>query len=260
VGYTVDATDGEIGKVHDFLFDDERWTVRYLVVQAGGFFDDRRVLISPVSFRDVLWFDRRFRLDLTRDKVKHSPGVDTDQPVSRRRERDYYGYYGYPCYWGTTGVWGAGYYPGSLRTASPVEAVPEAVLRDSGNAHLRSAAAVEGYGIQGSDDGIGFVKDLIVDDETWQVRYLVVDTSHWWWGQKVLVAPNWATRISWADRKISVNLSREAIKSSPPWDGSTVHREYEVRLHDYHQQAGYWADLGLPGGAVLSTRHTENAT
>jgi hypothetical protein len=75
-GYAVDATDGEIGKVHDFLFDDERWTIRYLVVQTGGFFDDRRVLISPVSFREVHWFDRRFRLDLTRDKVKNSPGVD----------------------------------------------------------------------------------------------------------------------------------------------------------------------------------------
>jgi hypothetical protein len=58
----------------------------------------------------------------------------------------------------------------------------------------------------------------------------------------VLVAPNWATRISWEARKIFVNISREAIENSPPWDGSPVRREYEVRMHDYHRRAGYWTD------------------
>jgi hypothetical protein len=256
--YTVSATDGDVGKVDNFLFDDERWAIRYLVVQTGGFFQERRVLISPISFREVHWSAERFELDLTKDKIKSSPDVDTSQPVSRQRERDYYCYYDYPYYWGYMGVWGAGFHPTALRTGRSRDDVPESARRDSGDVHLRSARAVAGYGIQGTDGGIGFVKDFIVDDETWEVRYLVVDTSRWWWGQTVLVAPNWATQISWADRKIFLDLSQDAIKKSPPWDGSTVHREYEVLLHDYHRRPGYWGDRGTPRGAVPQPRLHEH--
>jgi hypothetical protein len=51
--YQVSATDGDIGTVANFLLDDERWVVRYLVAKTGGFFDDREVLITPISFRQV---------------------------------------------------------------------------------------------------------------------------------------------------------------------------------------------------------------
>src|ERR1039458_3522420 len=108
--YTVSATDGDIGTVVNFLLDDERWIVRYLVVETGGFFGGRQVLISPISFREVDWSTHRFHLALTIDKVKNSPSVDTDKPVSRQNERDYFGYYGYPYYWGDSGLWGMGAY------------------------------------------------------------------------------------------------------------------------------------------------------
>jgi len=98
--YEVTATDGDIGDVEHFLLDDERWTVRYLVVKTGGFFDGRRVLISPISFRRAEWSTQRFHLALTRDKVKGSPDIDLDLPVSRQNERSFHRYYGYPNYWG----------------------------------------------------------------------------------------------------------------------------------------------------------------
>jgi hypothetical protein len=67
---------------------------------------------------------------------------------------------------------------------------------------------------------------------------------HWWSGQKVLVAPRWASRVSWDEAKIFVNLSREAMKSSPPWDQtSAIHREYEEHLHDYYGLRGYWTEV-----------------
>ena len=105
--YKVTATDGNVGSVIDFLLDDECWTVRHLVVETGSFFIERQVLISPISFRAVDWLAARFHLALTMDKVKNSPSADTDKPVSRQHERDYYGYYGYPYYWGNPGLWGA---------------------------------------------------------------------------------------------------------------------------------------------------------
>ena len=112
--YTVTATDGDLGSVSNFLLDDERWTVRYLVVEPGLFHDGRRVLVSPIFFRQPEWATRCFHLALTKDKIRNSPSVNVDKPVSRQHERDYFRYYGYPYYWGYSGLWGMGNYPGLL--------------------------------------------------------------------------------------------------------------------------------------------------
>jgi hypothetical protein len=246
--YTVSATDGDIGKVVGFLFDDEHWAIRYLVAETGGFFDEHRVLLSPISLRRADWSTRRFHVALTRDKVKQSPGIDVDKPVSRQHERDYYRYYGYPYYWGYSDLWGTGAYPGLLASGRWSDARNERA-DEASDVHLRSASEVRGYHIQGSDENIGHVEDFIVDDETWQVRYLVIDTSNWWFGRKVLVAPHWATRISWEERKVHIDLSRQAIKDSPEWiAGAPVNREYETRLYNYYGRPLYWGSGDQPTG------------
>jgi hypothetical protein len=247
--YVVSATDGEIGHAVNFLLDDDRWIVRYLVVETGGVLRERRVLISPISFRQVDWSTRRFHLALTVDKVKNSPSVDLDKPVSRQHEQDYHSYYGYPVYWGYSGLWGMGAYPGLLATGgwnvvAATDEAPETV-----DPHLRSARELRGYQIQGTDDAIGRVADFIVDDETWEVRYLVIDTGNWWLGNKVLVAPRWAGRVSWEEKKVFVDLSREAIKNSPAWDATApINREYEAHLYDYYGRPAYWAGRDRPLG------------
>jgi uncharacterized protein YrrD len=242
-GYRVSATDGEIGSVVNFLFDDARWAVRYLVVETGTFFEERRVLLSPISFRQVDGTSRHFHVALTKDKVKGSPSVDVDKPVSRQHERDYYQYYGYPYYWGYPGLWGLGLYPNLLATGTWKETASERPDTASQDLHLRSAKDIRGYHIQGNDDEIGHVADFIVDDETWEVRYLVIDTSNWWMGKKVLVAPHWASRISWEESKVHVALSRETIKNSPEWNpDAPVNRAYEERLYDYYGRPVYWTD------------------
>jgi sporulation protein YlmC with PRC-barrel domain len=244
--YTVSATNGDVGSVVDFLLDDERWAVRYLVVETGSFLHGSKVLISPISFRQVEWPTRRFHLALTMEKVKNSPSIDVDKPVSRQHEFDYYRYYGHPGYWNNSGIWGMGAYPGQLAAGSLSEA-PVELSEKSGDVHLRSAGEVRGYGIQGNDDAIGQVDDFIVDDETWQVRYLVIDTSNWWFGKKVLVAPHWASRVVWEEGKVYVALSRDEIKNSPEWDATAaVNREYEARLYDHYGRPGYWVSGDRP--------------
>lgn len=238
--YTVSASDGDIGKVANFLLDDQRWTIRYLVAETGSFFDGRQVLISPISFREVQEDPHDFHLALTMEKVKNSPSVDTDLPVSRQHEREYHRYYGYPNYWGDSGIWGAGTYPGMLAAGHWDEPSAESV-EEVGDVHLRSAKEVRGYHIQGTDDAIGHVDDFIVDDETWEVRYLVVDTSDWWFGTKVLVAPRWATRISWEEKTCFIDLTRDTIRHCPQWDPKgPINREYEERLHDHYGRPVYW--------------------
>ena len=99
--YKVAASDGEVGKVTDFLFDDQYFTTRYLIVDTSGFWEgEHKVLVSPISFRNVDWSTRLFHVGLSLAKLKDCPNVDLAKPVSRQYERQYSQYYGWPYYWG----------------------------------------------------------------------------------------------------------------------------------------------------------------
>jgi len=195
--------------------------------------------------------------------VKHSPNVDVDKPVSRQMEQEYSRYYGYPYYWGYSGVWGMGPYPSALMTGQWSEPPQEHPTQPIGDIHLRSAKEVRGYHIQGNDDAIGHVEDFIVDDVSWEIRYLVVDTSNWWFGKRVLVSPAWTSRISWGERKVFLDLSRNSIRNSPEWDGAgAVNREYEARLYDYYGRPVYWDNEDRPfkgHGSVRAVSRTWDA-
>jgi len=247
-GYTLRARDGDIGSVADFLFDDERWVVRYLVADTGSIFTRRHALISPISFREADWPSRRFHLALTKAEVENSPEVDHDQPVSRQRERELHDYWGYSLYWGYPGLWGTAGYPAALAmpaTPPPATSPPaqrEMLNRERENqdAHLRSASEVHDYDIAGTDASIGHVEDFIVDDASWALRYVVVDTSKWWFGKKVLIAPEWVTRVSWESKTMHLDMTRRQIENSPVWDPKEpINRVYEAQLYDYYGRPAY---------------------
>jgi hypothetical protein len=254
--YAVAARDGDLGRVVDFLIDDENWMVRHLIVETGGFLAGRRVLISPISFREADWSNRCFHVDLTMEQVKDSPSVDTALPVSRQHERDNYRYYGYSSYWGDSALWSMG-----DSAESMVDGRWDPVARSDGPAkivkaddiHLRSAQEVRGYHVDGHGEDVGHVDDFIVDDLSWGVRYLAIATSAWWFGKKVLIAPHWATRIDWAEGKVFVNQSREAIKASPMWDpAAPINRAYEARLFDYYGRPVYWQGDAMSAAAAVN--------
>jgi len=251
--YTVAASDGHLGRVVDFLVDDERWMVRHLIVETAGFLKERRVLISPISFREADWSNRCFHVNLTMDQVKNSPSVDTALPVSRQHEWDNYRHYGYPVYWRDSGLAGDfdSSMAGGLRNPVPPLDAPSKTI-ESDDIHLRSARELRGYHVEGRGEDVGHVDDLVVDDLSWRVRYLAIVTGAWWSGKKVLVSPLWAIRIDWAEGKVFVDQSREAIKASPPWDpGAPINRDYEIRLFDYYGRPVYWqGDAGATGSPL----------
>jgi hypothetical protein len=215
---SIGATDGEIGHVRDAYFDDHEWTLRYLVVNPGSWLAPRLVLISPWSIRDVDWQARRVNVALTREQVRNSPGIDTDQPVSRQHETAYFDYYGYPYYWTGPFAWGPVPFP---REIAEVDAARRSERRDKdekGDPNLRSAAEVHGYGIEAVDGSIGHVDDFIFNDETWGLRYFVVDTRKWLQGRHVLISTEWVERVSWEKRKAYVALTREEVRNSPEYD------------------------------------------
>jgi PRC-barrel domain protein len=232
-GYAIGAIDGTIGKVDDFYFDDEDWGMRYLVVDTGRWLSGRRVLISPVAVGHAGWMARRLPVALTRAQVERSPDIDTRRPVSRQHEARYLRYYGYPNYWGGAGLWGMGAYPGSLTTQGRVEQHLKAhgSLASPDDCHLRSTNAVIGHHIEAADGDIGHLEDLLIDDQTWAIRYLVVNTSNWWGGRRVLVPPEWITDVSWPETRISVDLTRQAVKDASPYESAArVDRQLEAML------------------------------
>jgi hypothetical protein len=256
--YAIHATDGAIGHVQDFYFDDRAWVVRYLVVETGSWLSSRKVLISPLSIGQPNWAEKLLPVWITREQVKNSPDIDTDKPVSRQHEIQYLGFYGYPYYWSRVGIYGGGAYPGvtllglgdhgsdaECRTALAENdhASTRPKLREDGDPHLRSAEAIMKYHVEATDGGIGHVQGLLVDEDTWAVRYLVVDTSNWWLGHQVLIAPRWLKEVRWIDRTVSVDLTQQAVKDAPPYESvMPLSREQELALHNHHDRIGYWAD------------------
>jgi hypothetical protein len=113
--------------------------------------------------------------------------------------------------------------------------------REHYDSHLRSCNAVMKYHIRATDGDIGHVHSLLVDDETWAIRYLIVATSNWWLGHHVLIAPQWIDDVSWFDCKVSVDLTRQSVKHAPPYDVAVaLNREQEMGIHQHYKRAGYW--------------------
>lgn len=219
IGHTLHATDGDIGSIADLYFDDERWTVRYLVVDTGGWLTGRKVLISPRAIGEIDWDAKALPVKLTKSQVERSPDVDTRKPVSRQHEAEHLGYYEYPFYWGGSGLWGMGEYPGDLSSQAVIEAELRATATKpaspaSADSHLQSCNAVIGYHISATDGEIGHLDDMLIDERSWAIRELIVDTSNWWGGHKVLIAPGAINSVSWVDAKVAVDLSRADVQKA----------------------------------------------
>jgi hypothetical protein len=241
-GYRLDSLDGEIGTVKEFYFDDRYWTIRYLIADTGTWLATRQVLISPHALGGVSKEGQHIVVNLTKKQIEGSPSLDSDKPVSRQFEADYYGYYGWPAYWSGPDMWGS--YPTIVPDPEQLRAPTKA--EKAWDPHLRSTHAVSGYHIQAVDGEIGHVADFVVDDATWAIRYLIIDTQNWWPGRKVLVAPQWIERVSWDESKVFVNLTREAIRRSPEYTAdSLLTREYETGLYRHYERQGYWVDQSV---------------
>jgi uncharacterized protein YrrD len=244
-GYTLNRLDGEIGKVKEFYFDDQHWTIRYLVADTGNWLTDRQVLISPYAMVAVNKEEQNIEINLTKKQIEDSPALDSDKPVSRQFEDAYYGFYGWPMYWGGPNMWGA--YPFIVHDSEKwIEADR---IEKTWDPYLRSTHDVTGHRIQAADGEIGHVEDFIIDDETWAIRYLVIDTRNWWPGKKALISPKWIERVSWLESKVFVNLPCETIKQSPEYtEESLLTRDYEASLHRHYNRQGYWVDE--PAGKI----------
>lgn len=219
IGNKLGATDGDIGHVKDFYFNDHNWTVRYVVADAGNWLVGRQVLLSPHAFGSVYPAGKAMLVKLTRKQIEDSPAIETHKPVSRQFEEDYYRHYGWPYYWEGDGLWGGmrGFpvldLPPKFAPEQPPAATGPKV--DRADAHLRSTQAVNGYHIQATDGIIGHICDYLIDDKSWAIKQLIIKTGNRFTGKEVQVSVSHVTQISYDESKVYVNLTTDAVEKSP---------------------------------------------
>lgn len=247
--YKLNSLDGEIGKVREFYFDDQHWTIRYLVADTGNWLTGRQVLISPNSLGSISNEEGYITINLTKDQIEKSPSLDSDKPVSRQFQEKFYGHFNLPRYWGGAQLGGFGtqiegaFVPYHLIENDKKKLIESTLSENEWDPNLRSTQHVSGYDIQAIDGKIGHVYDFILDDETWEIRYLIIDTQNWLPGKKILVSPQWIERVSWDESKVFVNLLREDIKLSPEYtEEALINRDYETKLYQHYNRKGYWPD------------------
>jgi uncharacterized protein YrrD len=234
-GFAIQATDGLIGHVKDFYFDDEAWGLRYFIVDTGAWLSSRKVLISPMTLDHPNWKERTLSVAITKKQVQNSPDIDTELPVSRQQEMQHTDYYGHRHYWGGGGLRGSnaspnlaaqgltsvGSQPDDQSEELDIFADIEAVRHRDDDHHLRSCNVVTGYHLEASDGEIGHIEDMLVDEETWAIRFLIVNTSNWWLGHQVLIEPQSIKGVSWSAALVSINLTRQAVKDAPTYEANT---------------------------------------
>jgi hypothetical protein len=238
IDFDVEATDGNIGNVKDIYFDNDKWVIRYIVVDTGNILPGKRVLLSPKSFGHPETMQKVMPVNLTREKVKSSPEASTELPVSKLEEIELHKYYNWIPYWDNDFIT----YPAPIVTPPPVDPQEVSEFEEKvKNTSLRSLGEVVGYRIKANDGQIGHIEDFIIDDSDWSIRYMVVDTRNFLSGRKVLLSLEWVGNLDWASGTVDVDLSVEQIKQSPEFDPrAPINREYEIQLFDYYGRPKYW--------------------
>lgn len=246
---SIEAEDGGIGTVNDFLFDDRTWKLRWMVVDTGTWLTGRKVLVHPSAIGQLDYDRGQLPVRLSRLQVRDSPDILQDQPVSRGMQDNLYGYYGWDPLWGGgnylggplgNGLGWAGGPTAEGNEGAALEAGSVASRSDAADPHLRSMAAVTGYRLLATDGAIGHVENFMLESDNWGIRYLVADTRNWWPGKHVLLSPYAVKSIDWANREAVLDISRDQVKGSPPWNPEqAIDRAYEEGLHGYYGWPGY---------------------
>jgi uncharacterized protein YrrD len=236
-GLTICAADGRIGTVSDFLFDDRSWRVRWVVIDTGNWLPGRLVLLHPQALGKPDFNRNTLSVALTKERVENSPDLQQNLPVSRQMEQGVFAYYGWDPSWGGGAFAMDGMMPLIPSSAMTMGDTDLTLAEQSheGDPNLRSVSATDGYNIHATDGEIGHVSNFLMDDASWTLRYLIVDTRNWWPGKHVLLSPSCVTSIDWVQEVISVDVTQDKVRSSPEWNpAALIHDSYEAKLRDHY--------------------------
>ncbi|MFP4522021.1 MAG: PRC-barrel domain-containing protein [Fibrobacterota bacterium] len=239
-GYHIRGINGDIGKVKDLIFDERNTAIRYLVADVGKFILEKDVLISTVSLNEPEWSSKTVPVNLNTEQIREAPGIDSHQTVSRQHEIEIHEVYGWPIYWAVPGADDEFYARQGLN--------PEVVVKDEKaeeaeqkETFLRSFNEITGYSVKSGDEAVGEVKDMVMDDITWKIRYFVIEAGKFLNKRDFIVSPDWIDSYDWGESSVSVNVDSEKIKECPEFNPSEpINRKYEKILYDYYGRPKYW--------------------
>ncbi len=234
-GYSIQAIDGEKGKVKNFLFDDETWIIRYLDADLGNFFKEKRVLIPKEHLGTPNWENSHFPVELTVKRIENSPDLEFDLPVSRKYEQELFEHYELTPYWPVNMSAYAG--GGSMFYTEPIITPhKEVVDEEKIDTNLRSYEEISGYYISAKDEQFGHIDDLIIDDNNWQILYVIIDTKNIVpWSKLVMLPIELIDELSYPHNEAKINLSKETIKNAPEYNPAmAINAEYEKVLYDFY--------------------------
>ncbi len=208
------AKDGAIGHVKDFYFNHKSWSVRYVFADTGSWLSGRQVLLSPPhAVGKVNRNERSLTINLSRKQIEDSPAIEMHKPVSRQYELDYYLYYGWPAYWNGGGLGGIEGFPAVMAPAQDEAGTPQQP-QDQDDKHLQSMKAVMGYAIHAADGEMGKVSGFMVDDKSWGIAELVVETGQWHAGKEILITPDKIMRINYEESAVFVSLTKSDFQKA----------------------------------------------
>ena len=255
--FAIDANDGKVGKVTDFYFDDRRWVIRYLVVDIGSALKSHKVLLSPARIKHLNKEEKTITVDMSLNEIANSPCIDTRHALPSHYEIDYLSYHGYAFNWDrnsqkpvsiddeTSAIFDETLGQKSA-SAQDVLVSIDSVRRMYGDRHLRSYQEIIGYCIQANDGDIGYLKSVLIDDDTWNIKCCIVKTSNWWFGHHVFITPQAIRDISWGSTKIYVDMTQQQVKEAPSFDYSlTQNNSYESGVY-LHQESTHASAEAAP--------------
>ena len=229
--FQIAATDGTLGVVDEFLFDERDWTIRYLVAKTGGWATGRKMLISPQAIEEIDWEQESVLINLAQQQVRQIPAVDAGKPASRQHEAEFARHYGYLSSWNQPYLWGESALPDLPANPDLDDRSEEVRYQDAqqDSPHLRSSREVETYAIRTTDNTIGHIEDFLFEDRGWSIPMVVAETREWWPGKHVLIATSRIDYIDWEDRCIAVRVTREELEHNPDYDLMSAHPEGAVQ-------------------------------
>lgn len=235
IGCTAQAIDGKAGSIHDILFDDDSWKVRYLVVRSGVWLEERMVLIPPQAFLYATEGAHEVHVTLSCDQIRQSRSLEADPPFYLQRQID--AATTAPTLWMT---YGSLYDPviplyGPALMQAPPEGADVKREKPDYDPHLRSVREISGYQLEDADGEAGQLVGFLVDNEVWALRYVVIQTGSWFAKQQRLLTVSHISAINWERRTLTTSLHRERIAASPEYaDALLLDPAFENRLLQYY--------------------------
>jgi hypothetical protein len=254
IGCPVRASDGEVGAVKDFLFDDTTWKIRWMAVDASHWLPGRRVFIHPSAIAPLVLPPKpqlpmmspgdtlALTVNLTKEQIAAGPHAHEDDPVTSDTESLLYDYYAWDPFWGGS------HFGGAALPNAESQLVGDSARREAdaeippldGAEHLHSVAEFQGYYVHALDGDIGHVENLLADEANWEIRYLVIATRNWWPGKIVQLSPYAVKDIDWFGEHVNMNVSRDQVRSAPVWDPlAMADKASEDEFHRHFGWPGY---------------------